>query len=308
MKKPFLSIVIPVYNGEETIEKLHQRIQEFCNSHKHTYEVIFVWDCGPDNSWEVISQLKKQHPTSIKAIHLSRNFGQHNALICGFEQAQGEFIVTMDEDLQHLPEDIDSLIHYQKINNADVVYGFHNRQNHSPFRNITSNLLKSLIQIAIPKLHKNYSAFRLIKADIAKACVNMQNSYTFLDGYLSWITNRFCSCSTNHQKRIAGESSYTFRKLLRHSINIFTTFSDLPIKMVSWLSISFLLFAISYSGYVFIQKTVLKTLIPGYASTIILLSLGFGSVLFALGIIGQYIHRINLKTTKQPNYHISENL
>lgn len=305
MNSPFLSIVIPVYNGEKTIERLFAHIQAFCNSKEYSYEVIFVWDCGADNSWKVIKKLKDQFPYIVKGIHLSRNFGQHNALICGFEQAKGEFIVTMDEDLQHLPEDIDILMKVQQKFDSDVVYGAYPRGKHSSYRNVTSNILKKLIQIGIQDLHHDYSAFRFIKIDIAKACINMQNSYTFLDGYLSWITHRFSSCSIKHQKRIAGKSSYTVRKLVRHSINIFVTFSDLPIKIVSWFSFLFFLFATGYSLIILIEKLFFKILIPGYASTIILLSFGFGTILLALGIIGQYIHRINLKTTKRPNYYIS---
>ncbi|MCG8578792.1 MAG: hypothetical protein MI866_02680, partial [Bacteroidales bacterium] len=181
-------------------------------------------------------------------------------------------------------------------------------KNHGGFRNVTSTILQKLIKVGIPQLHNDYSAFRLIRRDIAKACVNMQNSYTFLDGYLSWVTCSFSSVKVKHQKRLAGESSYTLSKLINHSINIFVTFSDLPIKLVSYFSLVFFLLALLYSGWIFIQKIVFDNLVPGFATTIILISLGFSAVLFALGIIGQYIHRINLKTTKHPNYLISKTI
>lgn len=304
MNNPFLSIIIPVYNGEKTIESLFLKIREFCNKFKYSYEVIFVWDCGFDNSWQVITNLKTQYPSEIIGISLSRNYGQHNALICGFENANGELIITMDEDLQHDPQDIEKLIRTYQQTNSDVVYGTYKRIRHKWYRNITSNILKRMIKIGIPDLHKDYSAFRLIKKSIAVSTIQMQNSYTFLDGYLSWITKNSASCQVDHKERIAGNSSYTMRKLIRHSINIFTTFSDLPIKTVSWLSFVFFLFAICYSAFILFQRIILKSLAPGYASIIILISIGFGAILLSIGILGHYLHQVNLKTTKRPNYHI----
>jgi len=308
MSKLYLSIVVPVYNGEGTINKLFKEIKKFCLSKNYLFEVIFVWDCGKDNSWSVIEKLQKENPDIVKGIHLSRNYGQHNALICGFEIIKGDFIITIDEDLQHSPADIEKLIQEQLRTDADVVYGKYETQKHNKFRNVTSNILRFLIHIGIPELYNNYSAFRLIKAPIGKACINMHNSYTFLDGYLSWVTGNFSSCIVSHHKRLAGKSSYTFQKLLYHSVNIFFTFSSLPLKFVNWMSFSFFLFTLIYSFYIFLEKLLFNSLIPGYASTIIMLGVGFGTILFSLSIIGQYIHRINLKTTKKPNYLIKKTI
>jgi polyisoprenyl-phosphate glycosyltransferase len=302
----YLSIVIPVYKGEETITTLYQSIEQFCDKQGYSYEVIFVWDYGPDRSWEVITKLKNEHPERIIAVRLSRNFGQHNAIICGFSIATGEFIITMDEDLQHNPVDIEELIIKQKESDFDVVYGNYSVKMHSGFRNKTSLILKMLIKVGIPDLYQNYSAFRLIKNKIAKETIEMHNSYTFLDGYISWITTNISSCQITHNKRQSGDSSYTLRKLISHSVNIFATFSDLPMKIVTWLSFMFFFVTFSYASWILIDKLFFSKLVPGFASIIVLLGFGIGSVLFALGILGQYIHRINLKTTKRPNYIINK--
>ena len=299
-----ISYIIPVYHGESTIAPLFEKIKEANEKYDYAYEVIFIWDCGPDDSWKQIQLLKSKYPDYIKAIHLSRNFGQHNAIICGFEHAAGDLIVTMDEDLQHDPSEINKLIEKQKSGDFDVVYGNYIQRKHNSFRNITSRTLKRLLEIGIPELHKDYSAYRLIKKDIAKACINMQNSYTFLDGYISWITTNVSSVEVTHALRQGGESSYTLKKLIAHSINIFVTFSNLPIKMVTWLSMSFFVFTFIYAFYTLIQKLFFNSLIPGFTSIIVLLGFGIGSILFGISVLGEYIHRINLKTTKRPNYSI----
>ena len=301
------SIIIPVYNGEQTVENLYTRIKQFFTD-KYLYEVIFVYDCGKDNSWEVLLKIKMQNPQNVKLIRLSRNYGQHNALICGFEYAKGDFIVTMDEDLQHAPEDIQKLIDKQKEMDYDVVYGKYEIRNHSGFRNAGSSILKRIIDVGIPDIHPDYSAFRLIKAGIAKSCITMRNSYTFLDGYISWITTNCSSCIVSHSERQGGVSAYTFSKLINHTINIFVTFSNLPIRFLTKLSFFVLFLMTLYSTYIIIRKLVFNDLAMGYPSLVIIVGFGVGLIMLALGIIGEYIYRINLKTTQRPNYNIDKTI
>ena len=301
------SIIIPVYNGEQTVEKLYDRIKQFF-ADKYNYEVIFVYDCGKDNSWEALLRIKKQNPQNVKLIRLSRNYGQHNALICGFEYAKGDFIVTMDEDLQHAPEDIQKLIDKQNEMDYDVVYGKYEIRNHSRFRNAGSSILKRIIDVGVPDIHPDYSAFRLIKAGIAKSCITMRNSYTFLDGYISWITTNCSSCIVSHSERQGGVSAYTFSKLINHTINIFVTFSNLPIRFLTKLSFFVLFLMTLYSTYIIIRKLVFDDLAMGYPSLVIIVGFGVGLIMLALGIIGEYIYRINLKTTQRPNYNIDKTI
>ena len=301
-----LSFVVPVYHGELTVKPLFEAIKTSCLKYDYSFEVVFVWDCGPDRSWDRIQEIKQTYPDNVTAIRLSRNFGQHNAIICGFAHAKGDFMVTMDEDLQHDPDEIKLLVEKQLETDADVVYGHYPAREHNKFRNTTSWMLKKLLEIGVPDLHIHYSAYRLLKRDIALATVEMRNSYTFLDGYLSWITNNVTSVVVSHSERQGGVSSYTIKKLINHSINIFVTFSNLPIKIVTYLSILFFLFTSGYAGYILIEKLFFNNLIPGFASMIVLLGFGIGSVLFGISVIGEYIHRINLKTTKRPNYKISQ--
>jgi undecaprenyl-phosphate 4-deoxy-4-formamido-L-arabinose transferase len=301
-----ISVVIPVFNGEKTLELLYKRITDFFEGKSYEYEIVFVWDCGDDNSWEVIKLLKSRDPGIIRAIRLSRNYGQHNAIIAGFRIASGELVVTIDEDLQHDPNDIEILLKEQQKTGSDVIYGSYDVLHHNAFRKLTSVMLKKIIRIGIPEVHPMYSPFRLIKLSVARETLNMSNSYTFLDGYLAWITQDFSFCRICHHDRIAGESSYTLRKLINHAVNIFVTFSDLPLKVVKYASFGFLAFTIIFSLMTLYKKFFLVKMVPGFASTIILLSTGFGMVLMALGVLGDYLHLINQKTTKRPNYVIRE--
>ena len=300
------SVVVPVYNGETTVRPLFERLNSFFVSSGYTFEVIFVYDCGKDNSWLVLEQLKSEYLEVIRLIKLSRNFGQHNALICGFEYAAGEFIITMDEDLQHTPEDIAKLISRQSEADYDVVYGKYEERKHSFFRNTTSALLKKIIEVGIPEIHPDYSAFRVIKSSVAKAAVEMRNSYTFLDGYLSWITSHVASSTVTHNERQGGESAYTIKKLVNHTINIFVTFSDVPIRLLSKLSFLVLFVMSIYSIYIILRKLFVNDFAMGYPSLVLIIGFGIGLIMLSLGIIGEYIYRINLKTTKRPNYNIDK--
>ncbi|MBC6697802.1 glycosyltransferase family 2 protein [Hymenobacter puniceus] len=299
--KPEYSVVVPVYQGQETVRPLAHRLMQFFTEAGYLFELIFVHDHGPDQSWQVIEDLRREMgPALVRAIRLSRNFGQHNALLCGFQYAQGRYIITLDEDLQHNPADIAHLIARQQEEDFDVVYGCYAARQHAGWRNLASGLLRKLLQYSLPELHPDYSPFRLLKASVARHCLQMRNSYSFLDGYLTWVTAHVGSVPVAHQPRAAGQSAYTTRKLLRHSLNIFLTFSDAPVRLLSYASVLIFLATTLYSGYILLRKLIYNDLLPGFASLIITIGFGVGILLLGMGILGEYIYRINLKTTRRP--------
>jgi undecaprenyl-phosphate 4-deoxy-4-formamido-L-arabinose transferase len=300
-----ISIVIPVYNGETTIKEITRQIVEVLSESKMNYEVIFVYDCGPDNSWEVIVGLVEEYE-KVKGVKLSRNFGQHNAILSGIEIALGEFIVTMDEDLQHSPKDILTLLSKQKVLDSDVVYGKYKGLKHSAYRNWTSILMKRMLKSTLPDLHQEYSAFRLIRKSIAKEILKMNNSYTFLDGYLSWLTKDVDFVEVDHFDRQGGESSYSVKMLIEHSVNIFVTFSNFPIRFLTKSSILIFILTFCYSLYVTFRKFFYDDLALGFPTLVIVLGFGIGSIMLGIGILGEYLYRVNLKTTNRPNYYIKE--
>lgn len=298
-----VSVVIPVYRAIETLEVLNNQLHEVLGD--NLAEIVFVYDCGNPLSWKLIEELSKKHPKTI-GVHLGRNYGQHNATICGFEYTSGDYVVTMDEDLQHDPNSIPEMLNALKENGYDLVYGKYLDRKHSGFRNITSRLLGRLLSSGIPDLHPDYSAFRIMRKPIALATTSMRNSYTFLDGYITWITSDVGSIQVPHGESQAGESSYTFKKLLEHSINIFVTFSNLPIRLLTYFAILFFVGSTFYSIYILINSMLYDNYLAGFPTLMVVLGFGFGFTLMGLGIIGEYIQRINLKTTNRPNYTVSE--
>jgi glycosyltransferase involved in cell wall biosynthesis len=301
------SVIIPVYASDKSLNQLVDELVKELSNITVKFEIICVWDFGNNESKNAIYEISKKWNKYVTPIHLTRNFGQHNATLAGISISKGEFVITMDEDGQHSPRDIEKLIEKQQISNAKVVYGKYDQRNHSLFRNITSVLLSKLISIGIPDLHKNYSSFRLINGLVARSIVKFTNSYTFLDGYLSWVTNEFESTVVKHSVRKEGESSYSFVKLFNHFINIFVTFSNLPIKVVNCLSLLFIGFSVSYSFYCLALVLFFKNVLPGYTSIVLLLSFGIGFILFSLSVLGRYLIQINEKTTSRPHFIIDTN-
>ncbi|WP_022823981.1 glycosyltransferase family 2 protein [Hymenobacter norwichensis] len=303
------SVVIPVFQGQDTLRPLVEQLRAFFEEAGYSYELILVHDGGHLAAWTVMQLLRQElGADTVKAIRLSRNFGQHNALLCGFRHAQGQFIVTLDEDLQHVPADITQLIQRQAEGDFDVVYGCYIVRQHAGWRNVTSGLLRQLLRVGIPELHPDYSAFRLLKTEVARHCLGMRNSYTFLDGYLTWVTSSVASVPVAHQPRLVGRSSYTLGRLVRHSINIFFTFSDLPVRLLSYASLLVFVLTTLYSSYILLRKLFYNDLLPGFASLIVAIGVGVGMLLLGMGILGEYIHRINLKTTRRPDFIEAETL
>jgi len=297
------SVVIPVFRGTKSISKIVTDIENL--STINIKQIILVFDNGNSLSWEEIKKIKISS-NIVTGIKLSRNYGQHNATLCGFKYANSDFVITLDEDMQHNPKFIYNLIKHQEVYNSDIVYGNYIARNHNKVRNILSWIFNKFLSITIKNLNKNYSSFRLIKVNIAKEILNFNNSYIFIDGYLSWITSNTSSINIEHEKGYISKSSYTYSKLISHCFNIFLTFSDIPIKFLTISSLLFFLFSISYFFIIVYNFFVYNNYIIGFPTITSLLCLGFSFLLFGLAILAQYLKRINLSVINKPNFHISE--
>lgn len=186
---PHLSIVVPVYRSERTLPELHRRLAEALRPITDRYEILFIEDCGGDRSWEVIERLCREDPR-VRGVQLSRNFGQHAATICGIVRANGEWILTLDDDLEHPPEYISALVD-KAAEGFDLVYAVYPERTHTGWRNFTSALGRWMFRIAIPNLNYEYSSYRLIRRNTAKALAEFDSPFPFVDGYLAWVTNRY---------------------------------------------------------------------------------------------------------------------
>ena len=297
-----LSVVIPVYRSQATLPELHRRLTAVLEPIEPSFEIVFVEDCGGDNSWQVIKEIAAAD-ARVRGVQLSRNFGQHAATICGFAQAKGDWIATLDDDLEQIPEHLPSL--YQKaLEGHDLVYGVYPERNHKSWRNATSAVARWLFNKAIPSLNYSYTSFRVIRGDLARELERFDSPFPFVDGYLSWLTTRCAAVEVPHGVRTHGASNYTFKKLLTHTINIFVTFSDLPLRMASWLGLMTFMLGMLWLGVIAGRFLIGGISVSGFASIMAGILLFGGVQLLVLGVFGEYLGRMNFKSSKKPLFLI----
>ncbi len=300
-----LSVIVPVYNGALTLGELTRRLSQVLPTVAEQYELIFVEDASPDNSWEVIGQLAEDY-TWVRGIKLMRNSGQHNAILCGIRAAQYDIVITMDDDLQHPPEEISLLL--EKLSEGyDVVYGTPQHDEHSLWRNAASRITKLALRSTMGvDIAPNVSAFRVFRTYLRDAFANYWSPYVAIDVLLSWGTNRFGAVPVQHSPRKAGASNYTFRKLTLHAINMITGFSTVPLQLASWIGFAFTLFGGVILIYVLGHYFLLGGGVPGFPFLASIIALFSGAQLFALGIIGEYLARMHFRMMDRPSYTIQQ--
>jgi len=295
---PTVSVVVPVYRGADSIGVLFTRLQKTFGASGESFEVLFVDDRGAANNWPEIESLTSQHPEA-RGIRLSRNFGQHAATLCGILRARGEWIVTIDEDLEQPPESIPAMLAKAREGYL-VVYGVNEKRSHALWRNITSELGRTAFKFAIPSLNRDYTSFRLIHHSVAKDLHRFQSPFTFIDGYISWITTNYATVIVPHHLGIHAGSSYNLRKLIAHMVNIFVTFSDLPLRIATWLGIGASVGGALWGMGILVSKLLGVVSLTGYASIMAAMTFLGGLQLLILGVFGEYIARINFKTASMP--------
>ncbi|OFY89006.1 MAG: hypothetical protein A3K10_13640 [Bacteroidetes bacterium RIFCSPLOWO2_12_FULL_31_6] len=299
-----ISIVIPVYNSSKSLHELVERtINTFNNLPNYSLELIFVNDGSLDNSWEVLQALKVKYPAIIKAINFTKNYGQHNAILCGFSFCSGDFVVTMDDDLQHPPEEIPKLIEAQKINNTDIVYGMYKVKYHSVIRNIGSAFIRKTSDYK-KQTHEGGSSFRLLRKSLVETVVkNHSQNFLFLDAVLNWYSTNIQLVEVNHESRKFGKTGYTLTKLLNIYINIVYYYSTKPLKLIIILGLtsSFFSFLI---GLRFIYNKLIHDVPLGYTSIIVAIMFSTSIILFCLGVIGNYLYKLYQLQQNKPPYSI----
>jgi undecaprenyl-phosphate 4-deoxy-4-formamido-L-arabinose transferase len=300
-----LSIVIPVYNGALTLSPLLAQLQVTMDELRLPFEVLLVNDGSSDASWSVIQSLAQQY-AGVQGINLMRNYGQHNALLCGIRAAKNEVIVTMDDDLQHSPAYIPVLL--DKLAAGDeLVYGAPLEEQHGFFRNAASVMTKiALSSVMNARSARHVSAFRAFYTDLRQAFANYQGPTVSLDVLLTWGTSKIGYVLIPHSKRESGSSHYTFRKLVAHAMNLITGFTAIPLRLAIGLGFFFLLFGILILLYVVIRFFMQGGIVPGFtflASIIVIFS---GVQLFSLGIIGEYLARMHFRLMDKPAYIIKK--
>lgn len=303
--QPSVSIVVPVFRSEKSLPELVTRLTNTLNSCAHIFEIILVNDGSPDQSWSVIKRLSTENP-HVLGINLSRNFGQHNALLAGIRTAQYDLIVTLDDDLQNPPEEISRLI-AKVAEGFDVVYGVAETRNDSRFRKWASfGTRLALSSIAGASAARHASSYRVFKSNLKTTFEKVGGGYLSVDAVLGWGTTSFGHILVNHASRRIGVSNYSLSKLLIHSVTMLTGYSIIPLRLASIVGMCFLGFGFFVLAWVFGRFMINGGSVPGFPFLASIVTLFSGAQLFSLGIIGEYIGRMHFRVMDRPTYLISE--
>lgn len=298
-----LSVVVPVYNSASTLGDMLDRLTRTLKHVTDCYEIILIDDGSSDDSWEVMQSLQKAYGDHLVAVQLMRNYGQHNTLMCGLGLARGEYVMTMDDDLQNPPEEIPKMLAYIKQHSLDLVYGCPNHRSHAAWRNFGSSIVWRFYRTVF-RNPVTPTPFRIMRLKLARSVLFYDLNFTYLDGLLAWCTSRIGSVGVEHHVRAQGRSGYSIPKLLVLALNLYTNFSLIPLQVVSGLGFITATSGFLVGAYYLVQSFAANITIPGYASTIIAILILGGVQLLALGVIGEYLGRLHLNVNRKPQYVI----
>jgi len=301
---PHLSVVIPVYQAADCLDELFARLTASLETISRDFECFLIEDCGGDGSWEKICTIAAADPR-FKGIQFSRNFGQHYGITAGLDYCTGDWVIVMDCDLQDQPEEIPKLYH-KALEGFEVVLGCRkNRQDNSGKRLSSRLFFKLFNYLTDMNYDPGVGNFRIISGKVATNCRNMRESLRFFPGMVEWMGFATTTIDVKHGKRVAGETSYTFGKLLQLATDTIIAYSDKPLRLSIRLGFSIAALALVFGGALLIYATFFDVPIMGWSSLIISLYFLGGIIIGNLGIIGIYLGKTFDETKKRPLYIIN---
>ena len=300
-----VSVVVPVFRATDTLDELCERIIHVMRGCGREFELLLVEDGSDDGSWDAIARIAKGEP-SVRGFRLSRNYGQHNALLCGIRSARLGVTVTLDDDLQNPPEEIPRLL--AKLEEGfDVVYGTPAKETHGILRNLASRITKLVLQGAMgAEAATKVSAFRAFRTGVRDGFADYRSPTVSIDVLLTWGTSRFTAIEVTQDKRSAGESGYTVGALVRHAFNMLTGFSTLPLQVASIAGLAVGLLGLCLLVYVLVRYLISGSSVAGFPFLAAMIAIFSGVQLFALGMIGEYLARVHFRTMDRPQFVVSE--
>jgi glycosyltransferase involved in cell wall biosynthesis len=304
----YLSVVIPVYGSEKILNDLCAELVVQLKSIKKLnkkFEIIFISDQSPDNSWSIIKNLAKRY-REVRGISLRVNVGQHNAIMAGLRKANGELIITMDDDLQHSPKDLNILLRHIALG-YDVVYARFKDRKHPFWKLLGSkfNNFASYYLISKPK-DLYLSPFKIFRASIKNEVIKYTGPNPYLDGLILSVTRNISSVNVEHQLRHSGVSYYGFRKSISLWLKMAINFSIFPLRLTSFFGLFFSIVGMVSATYLVFLKLNNPSIPIGWSSMIVV-SLSIGGIqLLAIGVIGEYLGRVLLSLNKLPQYSVDE--
>lgn len=302
-----VSVVIPVYRSEESLEALVARLLAVFEKMGRDCEIVLVDDCSPDNSWNVLKDLKQRHDKALTIVRLATNSGQHNAILCGFSLVTGDVVVTMDDDLQNPPEELPKLV--EAVDGGyDLAIGAYDSKKHSTARNASGEMI-DWIQRRMFHLPADFqlTSFRAVRRGVVDQVCRMGGVFPYVTCMLLSNTSRYTNVSVRHDARPFGRSNYTLKRSLSLALNLLISYSALPLYFVGALSGVAFLFSLAYGMVILVRTLLFGTAVPGWASTVVILTFFNAQVLLSLLIVFTYISRIHQQITRtRVSYAIGE--
>lgn len=299
-----LSILIPVYNSEKTIGRLVEGLIKDLSS-IFQLEIVLVNDHSRDRSEEVCISLYEKYKETVKFYSLSKNVGEHSAVMAGLNKVAGDFTVIMDDDFQNPVSEVVKLTNTVMENDYDVVYSYYEKKKHNLFRNMGSWLNDKAANLMLKKPRGLYlSSFKILNNFMVNEIIKYQAPFPYIDGLILQITDKIGTVSVEHHKRKDGRSGYTLRKLISLWLNMFTNFSILPLRISIILGLIFASVGLILGIYSAIEKYLNPGIPVGFASMFVAISIFGGIQLIMLGMVGEYIGRVFLSLNKKPQYTI----
>jgi len=300
-----LSVVIPVFNETESVEHLHRRLSETLATIRKSYEVIYVDDGSTDGSDKKLGELYRNDP-KVTVIRFNRNYGQHAAIIAGFERSRGDIVVTLDGDLQNPPEEIPKLL--AKLEEGyDVVGGWREGRQDSGVRRLLSFLINRVSSRIIGVKMKDYGCMlRAYRRPVVERICECQEMASFIPALANAFAGSVAEIPVSHSARETGRSKYGPFRLLRLNFDLLTGFSLLPIQVVSFAGILISFAGLAFAAFLFIRRFIVGPEVEGVFTLFAVLFFFVGLQILALGLIGEYIGRIYMEVRRRPRYIIKE--
>lgn len=304
---PYISVLIPVLNEEESLQELHQRLHETLEGIKRTYEIIYINDGSTDGTQMILEDIHNRYK-NVKVIEFNRNYGQHMALFAGFQSSKGDIVITIDADLQNPPEEMPKLV--QKIEEGyEVVGTYRKNRRDSLFRRIPSFIVNKITSRIVGVKLKDYGcmlrAYRRNIIDYINMCTETSS---FIPALANIFAKKIIEIEVAHEERKRGTSKYSLFKLFRLNFDLMTSFSLLPIQFFSMLGVVIALLGLLFAIFLFVRRLIVGPEVEGTFTLFAILFFFIGIQIFAIGIIGEYIGRIYQEVRRRPRFIIKKEL
>jgi undecaprenyl-phosphate 4-deoxy-4-formamido-L-arabinose transferase len=284
---------------------LVDRLMKVLDEHTTAHEVILVVDGSPDSTWQIAEALDAKYPT-VHSIELTRNYGQHNAILAGVRAASLPIVVTMDDDLQHPPEEIPKLLSALR-DDVDLVYGIPSEEEHGHFRNLASRSVKAAMTRGLGiENARSISAFRAFRTYLREGCVGLTGPHASVDVALSWSTRRVATQEVRMDPRTEGRSNYSFRLLVKHAVNMLLGYSSAPLRFVGYLGVACGFIGMVLLAFVLWAFVSGSTTVPGFTTLASMIAIFSGAQMLAIAVVGEYVGRVHSGNMGRPTYVVRQ--